>query len=59
MHTRTTAQRANNAHRRNHGKTRKTKEYNERQNNPTKKHGENQIYEIEKAEHGDYGEGIS
>jgi len=29
MHTRTTAQRTNNAHRRNHGKTRKTKEHNE------------------------------
>jgi hypothetical protein len=59
MHTRTTAQRANNAHRRNHGKTRKNKEHNERQNNPTKKHSENQIYEIEKAEHGNYGDGIS
>jgi len=29
MHTTTTAQRANNVHRRNHGKTRKTKEHNE------------------------------
>jgi len=57
MHTRTTAQRANNAHRRNHGKTRKPR--NTTKGKTTKKHSENQIYEIEKAEHGDYGEGIS
>jgi hypothetical protein len=38
--------------RENQGTQRKAKQ-------PTKKHGENQIYEIEKAEHGNYGEGIS